>query len=42
MRGNVEEAVKPLRDALTRFEEVSAAMGEPDADFDALWPSRAS
>src|SRR6478752_3777271 len=36
VRGNVEEAVKPLRDALTRFEEVSAAMGEPDADFDAL------
>ncbi|TFV91331.1 energy-dependent translational throttle protein EttA [Blastococcus sp. CT_GayMR16] len=36
VRGNVEEAVKPLRDALTRFEQVSAAMGEPDADFDAL------
>jgi ATP-binding cassette ChvD family protein len=36
VRGNVEEAVKPLRDALSRFEEVSAAMGEPDADFDAL------
>ncbi|TFV85932.1 energy-dependent translational throttle protein EttA [Blastococcus sp. CT_GayMR20] len=36
VRGNVEEAVKPLRDALTRFEDVSAAMGEPDADFDAL------
>src|SRR3712207_2544041 len=36
VRGNVEEAVKPLRDALTRFEEVSAAMGEPDADFDKL------
>jgi ATP-binding cassette ChvD family protein len=36
VRGNVEEAVKPLRDALTRFEEVSAAMGEPDADFDSL------
>jgi ATP-binding cassette ChvD family protein len=36
VRGNVEEAVKPLRDALKRFEEVSAAMGEPDADFDAL------
>ncbi|GAB3313480.1 energy-dependent translational throttle protein EttA [Geodermatophilus aquaeductus] len=36
VRGNVEEAVKPLRDALTRFDEVSAAMGEPDADFDAL------
>src|ERR1700712_5372119 len=36
VRGNVEEAVKPIRDALTRFEEVSAAMGGPDADFDAL------
>jgi ATP-binding cassette ChvD family protein len=36
VRGNVEQAVKPLRDALTRFEEVSVAMGEPDADFDAL------
>src|SRR3712207_9569375 len=30
VRGNVEEAVKPLRDALRRFEEVSAAMGEPE------------
>jgi len=36
VRGNVEEAVKEVRDALTRFEQVSAAMGEPDADFDAL------
>jgi ATP-binding cassette ChvD family protein len=36
VRGNVEEAVKDLRAALTRFEEVSAAMGEPDADFDSL------
>src|ERR671911_2595989 len=36
VRGNVEEAVQPLRNALTRFEDVSAAMGEPDADFDAL------
>jgi ATP-binding cassette ChvD family protein len=36
VRGNVEEAVQPLRDTLRRFEEVSAAMGEPDADFDAL------
>ena len=36
VRGNVEEAVKDLRAALSRFEEVSAAMGEPDADFDAL------
>ncbi|WP_222193196.1 energy-dependent translational throttle protein EttA [Modestobacter italicus] len=36
VRGNVEEAVKDLRAALTRFEQVSEAMGEPDADFDAL------
>ena len=36
VRGNVEEAVRDLRGALTRFEEVSAAMGEPDADFDSL------
>src|SRR3954454_12127922 len=36
VRGNVEEAVADLRAALTRFEEVSAAMGEPDADFDKL------
>jgi ATP-binding cassette ChvD family protein len=36
VRGNVEEAVKDLRAALNRFEEVSAAMGEPDADFDSL------
>src|SRR5829696_3058457 len=36
VRGNVEEAVEETRTALQRFEEVSAAMGEPDADFDAL------
>jgi ATP-binding cassette ChvD family protein len=36
VRGNVEEAVKELREALNRFEKVSEAMGEPDADFDAL------
>jgi ATP-binding cassette ChvD family protein len=36
VRGNVEEAVKEVRDALTRFEKVSEAMGEPDADFDSL------
>src|SRR5512142_3283591 len=36
VRENVEDAVADLRAALTRFEEVSAAMGEPDADFDAL------
>jgi ATP-binding cassette ChvD family protein len=36
VRGNVEEGVAELRAALQRFEEVSAAMGEPDADFDTL------
>src|ERR1700741_3820287 len=36
VRGNVDDAVAELRGWLTRFEEVSAAMGEPDADFDAL------
>jgi len=33
---NVEEAVAELRATLQRFEDVSAAMAEPDADFDAL------
>src|SRR5437868_2001222 len=36
VRENVELAVADLRRTLTRFEEVSAAMGEPDADFDSL------
>ncbi|HVX43085.1 MAG TPA: energy-dependent translational throttle protein EttA [Mycobacteriales bacterium] len=36
VRGNVEEGVAETRANLKRFEEVSAAMGEPDADFDAL------
>jgi ATP-binding cassette ChvD family protein len=36
VRGNVEEAVAETRALLKRFDDVSAAMGEPDADFDAL------
>ena len=36
VRGNVDDAVAELRGWLHRFEEVSAAMGEPDADFDSL------
>ena len=36
VRENVEDAVADMRGWLARFEEVSAAMGEPDADFDAL------
>src|SRR3954466_15442418 len=33
---NVEEAVAEIKQKLDRFNEISAAMGEPDADFDAL------
>ena len=36
VRENVEDAVAEMRGWLARFEEVSAAMGEPDADFDQL------
>src|SRR3954470_3527746 len=36
VRGNVEDAVAGLRATLARFEEVSNAMGEPDADYDTL------
>jgi ATP-binding cassette ChvD family protein len=36
VRGNVELAVAETRAILQRFEDVSTAMGEPDADFDAL------
>jgi ATP-binding cassette ChvD family protein len=33
---NVEEAVAEIKGKLDRFNEISAAMAEPDADFDAL------
>jgi ATP-binding cassette ChvD family protein len=36
VRENVEAAVAHLRAVMARFDEVSAAMGEPNADFDAL------
>src|SRR6059036_1996636 len=36
VRENVEDAVSEMRGWLAKFEEVSAAMGEPDADFDTL------
>ena len=36
VRGNVEEALSHVKDALTRLDEVYAAYAEPDADFDAL------
>jgi len=36
VRGNVEEAVAETRALLQRFEDVSTAMADPDADFDRL------
>jgi sulfate-transporting ATPase len=36
VRGNVEDGVWGLRDLLDRFNEISAAFAEPDANFDAL------
>jgi energy-dependent translational throttle protein EttA len=42
VRGNVEDGVRRLRDLLTRFEEISAAFAEPDADFEALIAEQAT
>jgi sulfate-transporting ATPase len=36
VRGNVEDGVRPVRDLLDRFNEVSARFADPEADFDAL------
>ena len=36
VRGNVEEALHEVKDALEELEQVYAAYAEPDADFDAL------
>jgi len=36
VRGNVEEAVAPIKQALERLDKVYAAYAEEDADFDAL------
>jgi ATP-binding cassette ChvD family protein len=36
VRGNVELAVKPYRDAMNQFNDISMKFAEPDADFDAL------
>ncbi len=36
VKGNVELAVKPVRDLLDRFNEVSNAFTDPDADMDKL------
>lgn len=36
VRGNLEEALGPIKEALAELDEVYAAYAEPDADFDAL------
>ncbi len=36
VRENVEDGVRPMRDLLDRFNEISARFAEPDVDFDAL------
>src|SRR3982751_2880970 len=36
VRENVEDGVRGVRDLLDRFDTISAAFAEPDADFDAL------
>ncbi|MBL8955537.1 MAG: energy-dependent translational throttle protein EttA [Myxococcaceae bacterium] len=41
VKGNVELGVKPVKDLLNRFNEVSDAMGQPDADFDKLLAEQA-
>ncbi len=41
VKGNVELGVKPITDLLKRFNEVSDAMGLPDADFDKLLAEQA-
>jgi ATP-binding cassette ChvD family protein len=41
VRGNVEDGVRLLRDLLDRFNEISAAFAEPDADFDTLLAEQA-
>jgi ATP-binding cassette ChvD family protein len=41
VRGNVEDGVRPLRDLLDRFNAISAAFAEADADFDALLAEQA-
>jgi energy-dependent translational throttle protein EttA len=42
VRGNVEDGVRPLRDLLDRFNEISGAFAEPDADYEALLSEQAT
>src|ERR1700751_4578898 len=41
VRGNVEDGVRPVRNLLDRFNEISAAFAEPDADYDTLLAEQA-
>jgi sulfate-transporting ATPase len=41
VRSNVEDGVRELRDLLDRFNAISAAFAEPDADYDALLAEQA-
>ncbi len=41
VRGNVEDGVRATRDLLDRFNAISAAFAEPDADYDALLAEQA-
>src|SRR5262245_18387599 len=41
VRGNVEDGVRETRDLLDRFNAISAAFAEPDADFDSLLQEQA-
>ncbi|HEY0417572.1 MAG TPA: energy-dependent translational throttle protein EttA [Gaiellaceae bacterium] len=42
VRENVEDGVRELRDLMDRFNAISTAFGEPDADFDALLAEQAT
>ncbi len=42
VRGNVEDGVRELRDLLDRFNAISAAFAEPDADYDTLLGQQAT
>src|SRR5213592_765571 len=42
VRGNVEDGVRALRDLLDRFNAISVAFAEPEADFDALLAEQAT
>jgi sulfate-transporting ATPase len=42
VRENVEDGVREVRDLLDRFNTISAAFSEPDADFDALLAEQAT